>query len=121
MRHVAPEHLDASLVGRHEAGDAAQQHRFARARRAGHAQHLAAHDVKVEIVENQLGPETLRQAANADKRPCQVASMHRQYPLAERNMANSASKMITRKIAFTTELVTCMPSDSALPCTLRPS
>src|ERR1044072_561256 len=36
-------------------------------------------------------------------------------------MAKIPSSTITRKIDLTTELVVCSPSDSALPCTCRPS
>ena len=36
-------------------------------------------------------------------------------------MAKMPSKTITRKIDLTTELVVFSPSDSALPCTCKPS
>src|SRR5947209_6458768 len=42
-------------------------------------------------------------------------------PIEEKKMANRPSTTITRKIDFTTEVVVCRPSDSALPWTRRPS
>jgi len=36
-------------------------------------------------------------------------------------MANMPSSTITKKIDFTTDVVVCRPSDSALPLTLSPS
>ena len=42
-------------------------------------------------------------------------------PIEAKKMANRPSSTITRKIDFTTEVVVCSPSDSALPLTRRPS
>ena len=36
-------------------------------------------------------------------------------------MANTPSITMTKKMPFTTDAVVCCPSDSALPCTARPS
>src|SRR6516165_9030276 len=48
-------------------------------------------------------------------------SRHGHIPIAAKNTANRPSSTITRKIDFTTDVVVCLPSDSALPCTRRPS
>src|SRR4051812_27584699 len=47
--------------------------------------------------------------------------LHRYIPIDAKNTANSPSSTITRKIDLTTEVVVCLPSDSALPFTLKPS
>src|SRR5580704_13397772 len=47
--------------------------------------------------------------------------LHRYIPIDAKNTANSPSSTITRKIDFTTDIVVCLPSDSALPFTRRPS
>src|SRR6478752_34982 len=47
--------------------------------------------------------------------------LHRYIPIDAKNTANSPSSTITRKIDFTTEVVVCLPSDSALPFTRKPS
>src|SRR6185295_7312490 len=47
--------------------------------------------------------------------------LHRYIPIDAKNTANSPSSTITRKIDLTTDVVVCLPSDSALPFTRRPS
>src|ERR1700724_2261540 len=47
--------------------------------------------------------------------------LHRYIPIDAKKTANSPSSTITRKIDFTTEVVVCLPSDSALPFTRKPS
>src|SRR6202171_2164740 len=47
--------------------------------------------------------------------------LHRHIPIDAKKIANSPSSTITRKIDFTTEVVVCLPSDSALPLTRKPS
>ena len=42
-------------------------------------------------------------------------------PIEAKKIANTPSRTMTRKIDFTTEVVVCRPSDSALPFTRRPS
>src|SRR5262252_9930481 len=46
---------------------------------------------------------------------------HGYIPIEAKNTANRPSSTITRKIDFTTDVVVCLPSDSALPLTLKPS
>src|SRR5579872_5153340 len=46
---------------------------------------------------------------------------HRYIPIDAKKTANKPSSTMTRKIDFTTEVVVCLPSDSALPLTRRPS
>src|ERR1700724_4253283 len=62
------------------------------------------------------GPEV----ADADRK-LRGAFLHRHMPIDAKNTANSPSSTITRKIDFTTEVVVCLPSDSALPLTRKPS
>src|SRR6202048_3374804 len=47
--------------------------------------------------------------------------LHRHIPIDAKKIANSPSRTITRKIDFTTEVVVCLPRDSALPFTRKPS
>src|SRR5512141_2749706 len=47
--------------------------------------------------------------------------LHRYIPIDAKNTANRPSSTITRKIDFTTDVVVCLPSDSALPFTRWPS
>ena len=61
--------------------------------------------------------EALGEPAHADDHLSSVLDDH--TPIPDKNMANTASRMITRKIALTTALVTWVPSDSALPSTLQ--
>ena len=55
-----------SPIGGQKPGNAAQKHGFARARGAGDAQDLASVNVEIEIIEDHLAGEPLRQPANAD-------------------------------------------------------
>src|SRR6202158_5561671 len=47
--------------------------------------------------------------------------LHPEIPTDAKKTANTPSSTITRKIDFTTEVVVCLPSDSALPFTRKPS
>ena len=49
-----------------EADDGAQQHRFARARSADHAQHFAALHIQIEMIVDDLAAEAVHQPAHAD-------------------------------------------------------
>ena len=60
--HILAEHLDFALVGRLQADDRAHQHRFAGARAADHAEDLAAADVEVEILVDDLLAEAVVRA-----------------------------------------------------------
>src|SRR4029077_17447414 len=80
---------------------------------------LAAIDVEAQSVPNLIAAEALGEPAHADHDLSSVGDD--QTPIPERNMAKTASKIITRKIALTTALVTCVPRDSALPSTFKPS
>src|SRR6516165_6693829 len=46
---------------------------------------------------------------------------HYYIPMEAKKTANRPSSTMTRKIDFTTDVVVCLPRDSALPCTLNPS
>src|SRR6516225_12501893 len=52
---------------------------------------------------------------------CCLARHGYYIPIAAKNTANRPSSTITRKIDFTTDAVVCLPSDSALPRTRKPS
>src|SRR5262249_46496942 len=47
--------------------------------------------------------------------------LHRYIPIEAKKIANRPSSTITRKIDLTTDVVVCLPSDSALPLTRNPS
>src|SRR5215469_2392896 len=57
----------------------------------------------------------------ADANGGELFLRHRHIPIDAKNTANSPSSTITRKIDFTTDVVVCRPSDSALPATRSPS
>ena len=67
------EHVDLALVRRLQADDRAQQHRLAGARAADHAENLAAADVEVEVVVDDLLAEAVAQAAHRDDRLAALA------------------------------------------------
>ena len=80
------------------------------------AKDFTPHDIEVEILENHLLPETLCQAAYAYRMLEGGRRLgHPQNPLAERKIAKTPSSTSTRKMALTTAVVTCVPTDSALP------
>ena len=115
---------------RHQAEDGARQHRLARAGGADEAEDLAAIDIEVEALHDQSVAEADLEVADADDRlalrrlPVGLAGLfgwvsdrhaRPQYLIAAKNMANRPSTTMTMKIDFTTEDVTCRPSDSAEP------
>src|SRR5262245_2794405 len=116
---VAAEQLDLAHVGFDQPGDDAEQHRLALAGAADNGEDLAAIDVEIEPVPNLIAAEALGEPADADQDLSAVLQGH--IPIDDKNMANTASRIITRKIALTTALVTCVPRDSALPSTFMPS
>src|SRR5512135_526894 len=116
---VLPEEAHLALVGLNEPGDHTHQDRLALTRAADDGEDLAAIDVEAQPIPNLLAAEALGEPAHTDQHLASVLDDH--TPIPDRNMAKTASKIITRKIALTTALVTCLPSDSALPSTLRPS
>src|SRR5262245_20952054 len=101
---IAPEQLDFAHVRLDQAGDDPEQHRFALARAADDGEDLAAIDVEIEPIPNLIAAEALGEPADADQDLPPVLQGH--IPIADRNMANTASRIITRKIALTTALVT---------------
>ena len=89
-----------SPVGRLQADDRAHQHRLAGARSADHAEDLAAADVEVETLVDDLVAEAVPEAPDRDDR--RLAHIQ---PIWEKKTANTASITITRKIAWTTAAV----------------
>src|SRR5258708_7459069 len=72
------------------------------------------------MVDHDMPAEADQKVANAN---CELPGrfLHRYIPIDAKKTANSPSSTITRKIDFTTEVVVCLPSDSALPFTRKPS
>jgi hypothetical protein len=66
--HVDAQHLDRSRRRPLQPRNRAKQHRLAGARAADHAQNLAAHDIEVEPVMDDVRAELVAQAANPDHR-----------------------------------------------------
>src|SRR6185437_9827105 len=60
------QHADGAAVGTQQTDDLIQQNRLARARRTDHADQFAAHDLKIEPVENRLAAKLLVQALHLD-------------------------------------------------------
>src|SRR5688500_15895757 len=113
--HVLAEHLDLALVGCLEADDRPHQHRLAGARAADHAEDLAALDVEVQALVDDLVAEAVAQPANGDDR----LGAHFQ-PIELKKTANIASSTMTRKIDWTTAVVVRIPTSSLLPWTSMP-
>src|SRR3569623_288206 len=112
---VAPQEPDASAVRFLQTHYGAQEDRLASAGSADDAENLAAPDIQVQRIVHDLGAEHVAQASHFDD----GFRAHRW--ICMKNMANKASKTITRKIDCTTEAVVWRPTDSALPSTLKPS
>src|SRR5436305_7695800 len=72
------------------------------------------------MIDHDAAAETDHEAVHADRKSCRRIP-HRYIPIDAKKTANSPSSTITRKIDFTTDVVVCLPSDSALPLTRRPS
>ncbi len=103
LRHVAArlaEDLDASFARPVEPEDGPKKHRLARARSADDAQDLAAVDVEVEMVVNDLPPELVAQVPHGDD---DLALSH--MPSFTNRMENNASSTMTVKMPSTTEAV----------------
>src|SRR5680860_131089 len=116
---VLAKQSDHASVRRHQAGDNAHQDGLALAGPADDGEDLTAIDIEAEPIPNLMAAETLSEFAHADHHLSSVLDDH--TPIPDKNIANTASRMITRKIALTTAAVTWLPSDSALPCTRKPS
>ena len=112
-QNIGAEHLDLALDRPVEPDDGSQQHRFAAARPADHAEDLAAQHIEVEAVMHRLGSEPVDQTADLDDRLASNLG-HRQIFKIEKKTEKAASATITRKIDSTTERVVRRPTLSAL-------
>src|SRR5216683_4441283 len=72
------------------------------------------------MVDHHTPAEADHKVAHPDRK-LRRGLLHRYIPIDAKNIANSPSSTITRKIDFTTDVVVCLPSDSALPFTRKPS
>src|SRR6478672_1625852 len=72
------------------------------------------------MVKHGLTSEADHEVADAD-RELLLRFGHRHIPIEAKKIAKRPSSTITRKIDFTTDVVVCLPSDSALPLTRSPS
>ena len=88
---------------------------------ADHAQDLAAIDVQVDMVVQQLVAEAVDQAPDLDDGFLFAPARHVQIPMIENMMENPASSTITRKMDSTTERVVSLTTLAALLSTCRPS
>src|SRR5690606_12113295 len=100
-----------------QSDDGAQQHRFARARTADHAEDLTRQDVQIQVLVHGLLAEAVDQPADLHQGVAFVA--HQCISMTHR--AASASGQLTTKMDCTAAEVVCSPTDSALPLTLKPS
>src|SRR5690606_37445242 len=108
---------DASPAGAPQADNGAQQHRFARARTADHAEDLTREGVQIQVLVHGLLAEAVDQPADRHQGFAFVAHQS----ITMQNRAASASSRMTTKMDCTTAEVVCSPTDSALPRTLKPS
>src|ERR1700710_2296042 len=72
------------------------------------------------MIEHGLPAETHHEITNANGR-LRWRYVHHHIPIDAKNTAKAPSSTMTRKIDLTTEIVVCLPRDSALPLTLSPS
>src|SRR4029077_20728834 len=112
--------LDLSASRRDEPDDGAHQYGLAAARSADQPENLAAAHVERQVVDHDLPPETDHQILHPYSE-WRHFLLHRHIPIDAKNTAKRPSRTITRNIDFTTEVVVCLPSDSALPFTRNPS
>src|SRR3546814_8816396 len=98
--------------------DRAHTNRVSGARASDHPENLAAADIEIEILMDDLFAEAVLQAANADDRFTTVG--HQIHPIQVKKTAKNASSTITRKIACTTALVVRRPTCSASDSTSMP-
>src|SRR5262249_47049442 len=117
---IRAEDLDLALAFWQQSDDRTKQHRFPTARRTDQTDDLAAVDIERQFVEHGLMAESDHQVADADRQGSWV-QVHGHIPIDAKNTANRPSSTMTKKIDFTTDVVVCNPSDSALPLTRRPS
>src|SRR6266851_3332872 len=72
------------------------------------------------MVDHHTPAEADHKVAHPDRK-LRRGFLHRYIPIDAKKIANRPSSTITRKIDFTTDVVVCLPSDSALPFTRSPS
>ena len=113
-------HLDLAALARDQANDGPHQHRLAAAGSADQAEDLAAADVQREVIDDDVAAKADHEIAHPNGKWF-GRFLHRYIPIDAKNTANNPSSTITRKIDLTTDVVVCLPSDSALPFTRRPS
>src|SRR5262245_2840137 len=104
MAEIDVQHLDGALALGDETDDGAQEHRLAAAGPANQTQDLAPLDVERQSVEHQLPAEAHDQVAHTND-----YVGHAVHPghmsIDAKNMANTPSSTITRKIDLTTDVV----------------
>src|SRR5437899_1201900 len=113
-------HLDFAVLPRDQTDDSPHQHRLATARGPDQAEDLAPAHVQSKMIDYDVATETNDEIAHPDGKLFR-GFLHRYIPIDAKNTANNPSSTITRKIDLTTDVVVCLPSDSALPFTRRPS
>src|SRR5205085_1178675 len=113
-------HLDVSAPPRNQPNDSSHQHRLAAAGSADQAEDFTAADIQRQMVDHHLPAEADHKVMHANGKFGERL-LHRYIPIDAKKIANRPSSTITRKIDFTTDVVVCLPSDSALPFTRRPS
>src|SRR5258707_14901923 len=115
-RRVHP--FDHTLLPRNKTDDGSHQPGLATAGSAHQAEDLAPAHVEVQMIDHDMAAEADHKVMHTDRK-LSGRFLHRYIPIDAKNTANSPSSTITRKIDFTTEVVVCLPSDSALPFTRR--
>src|ERR1700753_1725082 len=113
-------HLDLSALPGDEANDRSHQDRLATAGSADQAEDFASAHVQRQTIDHRMPAEADHKLFHANRK-LRGLFQHVHIPTKAKKIANSPSRTITRKIDFTTEVVVCLPSDSALPFTRRPS
>ena len=110
------EHFDTAFQRMDQPDDGAQQDRLAGARAADHAQHLAAIDIKIEVIVDDSVVKAVDQAPHLDDDVFFLLLRH-QIPKTENMTEKAASITITRKMPSTTARVVSRPTLAALRST----
>src|SRR5579863_2684758 len=97
---------------RQQPDQCSHQDRFAAAGCTDQTDDFASTHVERKMIDHRILSESDHEVTDADG-DCLVG--HGYIPIDAKNTANNPSSTITRKIDFTTEVVVCLPSDSALP------
>src|SRR5579871_1236526 len=118
LRVTRGRELDLPAPFRQQPDQRAHQDRLAAAGRTDQPDDFTCAHVEGQVIDDVALPKADHEVGHADS---DGLVRHGYIPIEAKKMANRPSSTITRKIDFTTDVVVCLPSDSALPATRSPS